>query len=71
MSIRTVCSLLHRLGYRRRRGRIKIPPFNEEILARIRRFLVHMDRALKEENEGKAVIVYMDESSVYQAHGSA
>lgn len=71
MSNRAVGKLLFRLNYRRRRGRIKVPPFNEERLARIRRFLVEIDRAVKEENEGNAVLVYMDESFVHQAHGSA
>ena len=71
MSNRSVGRLLYRLGYRRRRGRIKTPPLDGKRLARIRRFLVEMDRAVKEENKDEAVIVYMDESFVHQAHGSA
>ena len=70
-SNRSVGRLLYGLGYRRRRGRIKGPPLDAERLARIRRFLVEMDRAAKEEESDEAVIVYMDESFVHQAHGSA
>ncbi|CAM9886349.1 unnamed protein product, partial [Hapterophycus canaliculatus] len=62
---------LSRLGFKRRRGRIKTPPLNAERLARIRLFLVEMDLAKKAENSGLAVIVYMDESFVHQAHGSS
>lgn len=71
MSNRAVGALLYRLRYRRRRGRIKIPPLNEERKARIRRFLVEMNGALTEEEAETAVIVYMDESFVHQLHGSA
>ncbi|CAB1118710.1 unnamed protein product [Ectocarpus sp. CCAP 1310/34] len=51
--------------------RIKIPPLNEERKNRIRLFLVKMDLAKRAEDAGVAVIVYMDESFVHQAHGSA
>ena len=71
MSNRSVGRLPYRLGYRRRRGRIKTPPLDGKRLARIRRFLVEMDRAVKEEDKDEAVIVYMDESFVHQAHDSA
>lgn len=71
LSNRLVKKLLFRLNYRRRRGRIKVHPFNEERLARIRPFLVEIDRAVKEDKHGNAVIVYMNESLVHQAHGSA
>ena len=70
MSNCAVGGLLYRLRYRRRRGRIKIPPLNEERKARIRRFLVEMGGALSEEQAEAAVIVYMDESFVNQLHGS-
>ncbi|CAN0419128.1 unnamed protein product [Ectocarpus fasciculatus] len=69
-SNRSVGGLLSRLGYKRRRGRIKTPPLNAERLARIRRYLVEMDMAKRAEDAGLAVIVYMDESFVHQAHGS-
>ncbi|CAM9976181.1 unnamed protein product [Ectocarpus sp. 8 AP-2014] len=69
-SNRSAGGLLSRLGYKRRRGRIKTPPLNAERLARIRRFLVEMDMAKAAEDAGLAVIVYMDESFVHQAHGS-
>ena len=42
MSNGSVGRLLFRLGYRRRRGRIKTPPLDAKRLARIRRFLVEM-----------------------------
>ena len=71
MSNRAVGGLLYRLRYRRRRGRIKIPPLNDERKARIRQFLVEMAGALSEEEAETAVIVYMDESFVHQLHGSA
>lgn len=71
MSNRAVGGLLQRLGFKRRRGRIKIPPLNEERKNRIRLFLVKMDLAKRAEDAGVAVIVYMDESFVHQAHGSA
>ncbi|CAN0433341.1 unnamed protein product, partial [Ascophyllum nodosum] len=70
MSNRSVGRLLYRLGYRRRRGRIKTFPLDGKRLARIRRFLVEMDRAVKEEDKHEAIIAYMDESFVHQAHGS-
>lgn len=69
-SNRSVGGLLSRLGYKRRRGRIKTPPLDADRLARIRRFLVEMDIAKRAEDAGLAVIVYMDESFVHQAHGS-
>ncbi|CAB1103515.1 unnamed protein product [Ectocarpus sp. CCAP 1310/34] len=69
-SNRSAGGLLSRLGYKRRRGRIKTPPLNAERLAPIRRFLVEMDTAKRAEDAGLAVIVYMDESFVHQAHGS-
>ncbi|CAB1121123.1 unnamed protein product [Ectocarpus sp. CCAP 1310/34] len=69
-SNRSAGGLLSRLGYKRRRGRIKTPPLNAERLARIRRFLVEMVMAKRAEDAGLAVIVYMDESFVHQAHGS-
>ncbi|CAB1108957.1 unnamed protein product [Ectocarpus sp. CCAP 1310/34] len=62
-SNRSVGGLLSRLGYKRRRGRIKTPPLNAERL-------VEMDMAKRAENAGLAVIVYTDESFVHQAHGS-
>ncbi|CAB1120820.1 unnamed protein product [Ectocarpus sp. CCAP 1310/34] len=71
MSNRAVGRLLQRLGFKHRRGRIKIPPLNEERKNRIRLFLVKMDLAKRAEGAGVAVIVYMDESFVHQAHGSA
>lgn len=70
-STRAVGAMLSRLGYKRRRGRIKTPPLDADRLARIRLFLVEMDLAKKAEDAGLAVIVYMDESFVHQAHGSA
>ena len=42
MSNGSVGRSLFRLGYRRRRGRIKTPPLDAKRLARIRRFLVEM-----------------------------
>ena len=42
MSSGLVGRLLFRLGYRRRRGRIKTTPLDAKRLARIRRFLVEM-----------------------------
>ena len=66
-----VGKLLYRLGYRCRRGRMKIPPLNEERKNRIRRFLIEMAHAVKQEDAKEAVIVYMDESFVHQLHGSA
>ncbi|CAB1111725.1 unnamed protein product [Ectocarpus sp. CCAP 1310/34] len=69
-SNRSVGGLLSRLGYKRRRGRIKTPRLDAARLARIRRFLVEMDIAKRAEDAGLAVIVYMDESFVHQAHGS-
>lgn len=71
MSNRAVGGLLQRLGFKRRRGRIKIPPLNEQRKNRIRLFLVKMDLAKRAEDAGLAVIVYMDESFVHQAHASA
>lgn len=71
MSNRAVGALLYRLGYRRRRGRIKIPPMNEARRARVRRFLVEMADAIAQEEDGRAILVYMDESFVHQLHGSA
>lgn len=71
MSARAVGKYLFRMGYKRRRGKIKTPPFTEERMARIRQFLVEMDRAYSLEQKGDAVIVYMDESFIHQAHGSA
>ena len=62
MSNRAVGGLLYRLRYRRRRGRIKIPPLNEERKARVRRFLVEIGGELSEEEAETAVIVYTDES---------
>ena len=71
MSNPSVGRLLQRLGYVRRRGRIKIPPLTEARKARIRRFLIEMNDALAQEKEGRAIIVYMDESFVHQLHASA
>ncbi|CAN0283484.1 unnamed protein product, partial [Ascophyllum nodosum] len=70
MSCRAVSALLYRMGYRRRRGRIKKPPLDEKRLTRIRMFLAEMDRAKRAEDAGEAVVVYMDESFVHQAHAS-
>ena len=70
-SNRAVGALLSRLGYKRRRGRIKTPPLDADRLARIRQFLVQMDLVKSAEDAGQAVFVYMDESFVHQAHGSA
>ena len=70
-SNRAVGALLSRLGYKRRRGRIKTPPLDADRLARIRQFLVQMDLVKRAEDAGQAVFVYMDESFVHQAHGSA
>ena len=70
MTCRAVGGLLYRLGYRRRRGGIKKPSWDEKRLARIRRFLVEIDAAKKAEDGGQAAIVYMDESFVHQAHAS-
>ena len=47
------------------------PPLDGKRLARIRRFLVEVDRAVKKEDEHEAVVVYMDEGFVHQAQGSA
>ena len=44
---------------------------NEERENRFRLFLVKMDLAKRAEDAGIAVIVYMDQSFVHQAHGSA
>lgn len=71
LSDRVVGGYLARLGYKRCRGRMKIPPMDEQRKARIRRFLVEMDAAQTLEREGKAVVVYMDESFVHQAHNAA
>ena len=71
MSNRSVGRLLQRLGYVRRCGRIKIPPLTEPRKARIRRFLIEMNDALAQENEVRAIIVYMDENFVHQLHASA
>lgn len=71
MSNRAVGGLLYRLRYRRRQGRIKITPLNDERKARIRRFLAEMGGALSQEEAETAVIVYMEESFVHQLHGSA
>ena len=38
------------------------------LVARIRRFLVEMDIAKRAEDAGLAVIVYMDENFVHEAH---
>ena len=57
MSNRSVGRLLHRLGYRRRQGRIKTPPLDAKRLVCIRRFFVEMDHAVKEEKSDEAVIV--------------
>ncbi|CAB1111045.1 unnamed protein product [Ectocarpus sp. CCAP 1310/34] len=54
-SNRSVGGLLSRLGFKRRRGRIKTPPLNAERLARIRRFLVEMDMAKRAEDAGLMV----------------
>ena len=62
---------MSRLGYNRRRGRIKTPPLDADRLAGIPQLLVQMDLAKRAEDAGQAVIVYMDESFVHQAHGSA
>ena len=70
MSCRAVSALLYHMGNRRRRGRIKKPPLNEKRLTRIRMFLAEMDRAKRAEDAGEAVVVYMDESFVHQAHAS-
>ncbi|CAB1104574.1 unnamed protein product [Ectocarpus sp. CCAP 1310/34] len=51
-SNRSAGGLLSRLGFKRRRGRIKTPPLNAERLARIRRFLVEMDMAKRAEDAG-------------------
>ena len=50
---------------------MKIPIFDEQRRARVRHFLVEMDRAYSLEEKQEAVLVYMDESFVHQAHGSA
>ena len=50
---------------------MKIPAFDEQRKARIRHFLVEMDRAYSLDEKQEAVLVYMDESFVYQAHGAA
>ena len=42
-SNRAVGALLSRLGYKRRRGRIKTPPLDADRLARIPQFLVQME----------------------------
>lgn len=59
------------LDYRRRRGRIKTPPADEVWKSRIRPFFAKMDLAERAEEAEEVVIVYMDESFVQQAHGSA
>ncbi|CAN0169096.1 unnamed protein product [Ascophyllum nodosum] len=48
----------------------KKPPLDEKRLTRIRMFLAEMDRAKRAEDAGEAVVVYMDESFVHQAHAS-
>lgn len=69
MSNRAVGGMLHRIGCRRRPGKIKVPSPTPERLARIRRFLVEFDAAVREEERGDAVIVYI-ENFVHQLHGS-
>ena len=54
MSNLAVGRLLFRLGYKRRRGRIKFPPLTETRLDRIRRFLVEFADALRQEDAGTA-----------------
>ena len=58
MSNHSVGRLLQRLGYVRRRGRIKILPLPEARKARIRRFLIEMNDALAQESGRKLETVW-------------
>lgn len=70
LSNRSVRRLLQRLSYVCRRGRIEAPPLTEPCKAHIPRFLIEMDDARAQENEGRATIMCMDESLVHQLHSS-
>lgn len=70
-SNRMVGTQLHRLGYRRRRGRVKTPRLKVSIASVIPPRTRPFGQGREQGNKGEAVIVYMDESLVYQAHGSA
>lgn len=71
MSNRSVGSPLQRLREVRGRERTRTPPLTEPRKTHIPRILIEMKDALAQEEEGRATVVYMDESLVHQMHSSA
>lgn len=62
---------MHRLGCRRRRGRLKILPHNGERKVCLRRFLLEMAGAPVEGERDIAIIFYVGVCFVHKCHGSA
>jgi hypothetical protein len=67
---RTVQRWLHQLGYQWRHKRYVGGMKPQAKNARIRQFILEYAAALKEEMDGKAIIVYMDESYIHTHHAS-
>jgi hypothetical protein len=67
---RTVQRWLHELGYRWRHKRYIGGMKPQAKNARIRQFILEYAAALKEEMDGTAVIVYMDESYIHAHHAN-
>jgi hypothetical protein len=68
VSVRQIQRLLKQLGYRWRRKRCMGRMTREQRAQRTRSFIKQLNVALKEEELGSAVIVYMDESYIHCSH---
>jgi len=70
VSARTVRRWLNQLGYEWREKKYVGGMKPQSKNARIRQFIMEYAAALKEEEEGKALIVYTDESFIHTTHAS-
>jgi len=68
VSVRQIQRLLKRLGYRWRRKRCVGTMTKEQRAQRTRSFIQQYDIALKEQELGSAIIVYVDESYIHCMH---
>lgn len=68
VTVRQVQRLLHQLGYKWKRKRCMGRMTKEQRAQRTRSFIIQLSAALKEEELGSAIIVYVDESYIHCSH---
>lgn len=67
VSRQTVCTWLHQIGYGYKEAKKGFTP-TEARKARVREYLIDLSKALKEEKDDRAVLVFMDESYCHVNH---